>query len=141
MIKAIIISLLLFLTFFLNNEIKAQDCNGSVEERISCYTENISKLQASGKTLSSQIAQFDAQIKLTSLKIAQIEEQINLLSGRIDQLEGSLTDLTKSFNQRVVETYKMTRVEDPLLLILSSKMQAVRNCILLNLLKTSLVLD
>lgn len=120
MIKAIAIILLLSLTAFFNHEISAQECAGSVEERILCYTENISKLQASGKTLSSQIAQFDAQIKLTTLKIAQIEEQINLLSGRIDQLEGSLNDLTKSFNQRVVETYKMSRVEDPLLLILSS---------------------
>ncbi|MDP3918144.1 MAG: hypothetical protein Q8Q30_03155, partial [Candidatus Woesebacteria bacterium] len=43
-----------------------------------------------------------------------------LLSGRIDQIEGSLGSLTKAFNGRVVETYKMSRISDPLLLLISS---------------------
>ena len=60
--------------------------------------------------MKNQIAQFDAQIKLTSLKIAQTEEQINLLSGRIDQIQGSLGSLTKAFNERAVETYKMSKL-------------------------------
>ena len=118
--KVFIFTFLLPIFLIFSSQIKAQDCGGSLEEKISCYNSNILKLQSSGKTLSNQIAQFDAQIKLTSLKISQTEEQINLLSGRIDQLEGSLEDLAEAFNQRVSETYKMIRVEDPFLLILTS---------------------
>jgi len=112
-ILSIISSLFIF-------EVKAQDCQGNVNERISCYEQNILKLKDSGKTLSNQISQFDAQIKLTQLKITQTEEQIGLLSGRIDQLEGSLGSLTEAFSGRVVETYKMARVGDPFLLLISS---------------------
>lgn len=111
---------LLFLSPFFISSVSAQDCSGGVEERINCYTNNITKLKDSGKTLFNQIAQFDAQIKLTQLKIAQTEEQISLLAGRIGQIEGSLDALTKAFNKRVVETYKMARTEDPFLLIFSS---------------------
>lgn len=111
---------LLFLSSFFISSVSAEDCSGGVEERITCYTNNITKLNDSSKTLSNQILQFDAQIKLTTLKIAQTEEQINLLSGRIDQLEGSLLDLSKAFSERVVETYKMARVEDSLILIITS---------------------
>jgi len=118
--KILIFTFLQFLSSIFNFQVNAQDCNGDVNQRITCYEQNISNLQSSGKTLQNQIAQFDAQIKLTQLKIAQTEEQIGLLSGRIDQLEGSLDSLTKAFSERVVETYKMARVEDPLLLILSS---------------------
>jgi peptidoglycan hydrolase CwlO-like protein len=120
--KIFVISVLISLVslFVFNVDIAAQDCEGSVEERISCYSTNITKLQTSGKTLSSQISQFDAQIKLTSLKIQKTEEQINLLVGRIDQIDGSLTSLTKAFNERVLETYKMARVGDPLLMLISS---------------------
>ena len=118
--KILIFTFLQFLSSIFNFQVNARDCNGDVNQRITCYEQNISNLQSSGKTLQNQIAQFDAQIKLTQLKIAQTEEQIGLLSGRIDQLEGSLDSLTKAFSERVVETYKMARVEDPLLLILSS---------------------
>lgn len=118
--KILIFTFLQFLSSIFNFQVNAQDCNGDVNQRITCYEQNINNLQSSGKTLSNQIAQFDAQIKLTQLKITQTEEQIGLLSGRIDQLEGSLDSLTKAFSERVVETYKMARVEDPLLLILSS---------------------
>ena len=115
------IFLLLFLFFLIfNTSVKAEDCNGNVTERIICYENNINKLKDSGKTLISQISQFDAQIKLTSLKIAQTEEQISLLSGRIDQIEGSLDSLNQAFSERAVETYKMAKVSDPLLLIISS---------------------
>lgn len=106
--------------FFTVQPVVAEDCNGNVEERIACYTSNITKLQSSGKTLSSQIAQFDSQIKLTTLKIQKTEEQISLLAGRITQIDGSLTALTKAFSERAVETYKMARVGDPLMIIISA---------------------
>ncbi len=101
-------------------QIKAEECSGDLTQKIACYESNILKLKDSSKTLSSQISQFDAQIKLTSLKITQTEEQIGLLSGRIDQIEGSLESLTNAFSERAVETYKMARVGDPLLILISS---------------------
>jgi len=117
-ITSLLISFLGIFTFSFNAS--AQDCSGSVEDRINCYSENITKLQTSGKTLSSQISQFDAQIKLTTLKIQKTQEQINLLSGRITQIDGSLDSLTKAFNERVLETYKIVRMGDPVLMLISS---------------------
>lgn len=115
------IFLLLFLFFLIfNTSVNAQECNGDVQQRIICYENNILKLKDSGKTLVSQILQFDAQIKLTSLRIQKTEEQIGLLSGRINQIEGSLESLTEAFNERAIETYKMAKVSDPFLLIISS---------------------
>lgn len=118
--KKIIFTLLFLASLAFTYQVKADDCNGTVQEKIDCYTNNISKLQSSGKTLSSQISQFDSQIKLTTLKIAQTEEQIGLLSGRIVQIDGSLDSLTKAFSERAVETYKMARVGDPILMLISS---------------------
>jgi peptidoglycan hydrolase CwlO-like protein len=102
--------------------VKSQTCNNPDEctRLIDDYSNQIQKLQGQGNTLKNQIAQFDAQIKLTSLKIAQTEEQISLLSGRIDQIEGSLGSLNQAFSERAVETYKMARIDDPFVLLLSS---------------------
>ena len=115
-VTSVVISLLLIFSF----EVKAEDCSGDLTSRINCYESNITKLKDSGKTLSSQIAQFDAQIKLTILKITQTEEQIGLLSGRIDQIVGSVDSLTDAFSERAVETYKMARVGDMFLLLISA---------------------
>lgn len=99
----------------------AQDaCSGDVTQRISCYENNISKLKDSSKTLANQIAQFDAQIKLTSLKIQQTEDQIEMLTGRIDQLSDSLSELNQAFSQRAIETYKIARIGNPILVLLTS---------------------
>ncbi|MEK7536337.1 MAG: peptidoglycan DD-metalloendopeptidase family protein [Patescibacteria group bacterium] len=113
-----LIALFLSVARFANSQTcsNESDCNKLIDE----YTNQVLKLQGQGNTLKSQILQFDAQIKLTSLKIAQTEEQISLLSGRIDQIEGSLGSLTSAFSERAVETYKMARIKDPLLLLISS---------------------
>ena len=118
--RAFFFSLFLTLLAFFTFGVKAQECTGDLNQRISCYESNLTKLGNSSKTLSSQIYQFDAQIRLTTLKITQTEEQISLLSGRIDQLEGSLGSLTSAYSERVVETYKMGRVGDPFFLLISS---------------------
>ncbi|EKE04956.1 MAG: Peptidase, M23/M37 family [uncultured bacterium] len=101
---------------------RSQTCTNSDEctRLIDEYSNQIQKLQGQGNTLKNQIAQFDAQIKLTSLKIAQTEEQIKLLSGRIDQISGSVESLNEAFSQRAIETYKMARIDDPFILLLSS---------------------
>lgn len=111
-------SLLLGSVTFANS----QTCNNETEcnNLIGEYEGQISKLQGQANTLKNQISQFDAQIKLTTLKISKTEEKISQLSGRIDQLEGSLDSLTEAFSERVIETYKMSKVNDPLFLIISS---------------------
>ena len=92
----------------------------NLNDRINCYEVELSRPGAQSKTFSNQMAPFDAQIKLTTLKISQTEEKISLLGGRIDQLEGSLDALSAAFSSRAVETYKMARVGDPVLLIVSA---------------------
>lgn len=120
--KIFFLPILFFLiSISINFQVKAETCdNLSIDEKINCLKNETEKLGSQSKTLSSQISQFDAQIKLTTLKVAQTEEKINQLSGRIDQLEGSLEVLTKAFSERAVETYKMSKVSDPLFLLISS---------------------
>lgn len=91
-----------------------------IQQKIQEYTQKLSQLGEQKATLQNQIAQFDAQIYLTSLKISETEEKIKLLGGRIDQLEVSLSALSSAFSQRAVETYKMARVGDPVLLLVSA---------------------
>lgn len=104
------------------SKVRAVACQdiSNLGERINCYETEISRLSSQSKTLSNQIAQFDAQIRLTTLKISQTEDQIALLGGRIDRLEGSLDALTQAYSTRTVETYKMIRVGDPLLILISA---------------------
>lgn len=118
----IFLSFIYFLFSLFVSPVSAQDCDGisDVYQRISCYQQTLDKLGNQHKTLSSQISSFDAQIKLTTLKITQTEEKIALLSGRIDKLEGSLVSLTDAFSERAVETYKLARVGDPVMMIISS---------------------
>ncbi len=103
--------------FAQSNEEKLQELNRQIQE----YQSQIAKLQGQANTLSNQIAQFDAQIRLTELKISQTEEKIILLSGRIEQLKLSLNSLSSAFSSRVVETYKMTRLEDHAFILTSTK--------------------
>ncbi|MBI4153417.1 hypothetical protein HY503_00240 [Candidatus Woesebacteria bacterium] len=124
--KRIVILALLFLTLIsgliFTNKVFAQACQdiASLTERINCYENELGRLLAQSKTLANQIAQFDAQIKLTTLKISQTEEKIVLLGGRIDQLEISLDALSNAFSSRAVETYKMARVGDAFLILISA---------------------
>lgn len=85
-----------------------------------CLRNQVTKLGSQAKTLSNQIAQFDYQIRLTQLKIEEAESKIALLGGRIDQLEGSLTTLSEAFSNRASETYKMVRLGDPAVFLLTS---------------------
>lgn len=89
-------------------------------DEIAKYQGEITRLQTQANTLSNQIAQYDAQIRLTSLKISQAEEKIAILGGRIGQLEVSLTALSDAFANRAVETYKMARFGDTLLVLITA---------------------
>lgn len=91
-----------------------------LQRQISEYQAKIIQLQAQANSLNNQIAQFDAQIRLTELKIQQTLEQIDLLGGRIDEIEISLSSLTDAFSARVIQTYKMSRTAEPLVVLLGS---------------------
>lgn len=100
-----------------SNDEKLQDLNNQIQQ----YEDQLNKLSSQASTLSNQIAQYDAQIKLTTLKISQTEEKIFLLGGRIDQLETSLQALNNAFTSRVVQTYKMNRLNEPVFMVLLSR--------------------
>ncbi len=91
-----------------------------LSREIAQYEQELQRLRSQALTLSNQIAQYDAQIRLTTLKIEQTQEKIALLGGRIYQLQNSLEALTQAFTSRVVKTYKMSRVNDPFLMIITS---------------------
>jgi peptidoglycan hydrolase CwlO-like protein len=95
---------------------KLQDLNKKIQE----YQNKISELEQQSNTLANQIAQFDAQITLAQLKIDQITKQTDLLIGRIGLLENSLDSLTTAYTARLVESYKMSRVDSGVLLFLLS---------------------
>ncbi len=71
-------------------------------------------------TLQNEIAYQDIQIKLTELKIQETQEEIGSLTNQIDKLEGILSGLSKVFAERAVETYKVKRLEDPFVLLVTS---------------------
>ncbi len=91
-----------------------------IQEEIEQYEREVSRLRSQANTLSNQIAQFNAQIRLTTLKIQETQEKILLLGGRIDQLEVSLETLTEAFSSRASETYKMVRLGDSLIFLISA---------------------
>jgi len=111
--------LLLLSGLFIAHKASAKSLE-EIQKDIEQYQSEITRLGSQANTLKNQIAQFNAQISLTELKIEETEERILLLGGRIDQLEGSLETLTAAFNNRATETYKMTRLGDPALFLLTS---------------------
>lgn len=117
---AIIFFLLLASFLFTNFKVYAKTIQ-EIQDEIGRYQNELERLSGQAKTLSNQIAQFDAQIRLTTLKIDQTEEKILLLGGRIDQLETSLTSLSEAFSSRAVESYKMVRLGDPFLIVVSAQ--------------------
>lgn len=92
-----------------------------IQEEIEQYEKEIVRLSAQAGTLTKQISQFNAQIRLTGLKIEETQEKIGLLGGRIDLLEGSLRALSDAFSARANETYKMARLGDPFILLITSQ--------------------
>ncbi|OGY12173.1 MAG: hypothetical protein A3F61_02730 [Candidatus Blackburnbacteria bacterium RIFCSPHIGHO2_12_FULL_41_13b] len=71
-------------------------------------------------TLTNEIVYQDNQIKLTELKIQETESEISALTGQINRLEGELTTLSEVFAERAVETYKLKRYGDSLVVLLTS---------------------
>lgn len=118
--KLFLVLFLSILFFSFNTKPTNADPLEELNKKIEEYTNQINKLQSEASTLSNQIAEFDARINLTLTKIAQTQEQIKQLGGRIDQLELSLGSLTEAFNSRAEETYKMARVDNNPIIMISS---------------------
>lgn len=91
-----------------------------LERKIQEYTAKIDELQKTAGTLANQIQQYNTQISLTELKIDQTQEQIILLGGRIEQLSASMDELQTAYDNRVVQTYKMSRSSSSALALFSS---------------------
>jgi peptidoglycan hydrolase CwlO-like protein len=96
-----------------------------LSQQIEQYQNEIKRLSSQATTLGNQIAQYDAQIKLTELKINQIEEKIGQLSGRIDQLGTSIQSLTHAFEERAVQTYKMSRFSEAYFLLSANDLDSM----------------
>lgn len=92
----------------------------NLKKQIQEYEQEVTKLKNQANTLSNQIAQYDAQIRLTTLKISETVEKIDQLGFRIDALETSIESLTEAFASRAVKTYKMSRLQEPYLLLVSA---------------------
>jgi peptidoglycan hydrolase CwlO-like protein len=123
-ILILLFGLVVLLNFFIfpvnlyaeTQEEKLQRLQNEIEQ----YQKEIGKLQAQANTLSNQIAQYNAQINLATLKIVETEEKISLLGGRIDLIQNSVDSLTSAFNERVSTTYKMTRLGEPVAMIVTA---------------------
>lgn len=118
--KASALFLLILVVFFGYFKITKAQSIDDLEDLIDEYTKQIASLQGQANTLSNQINQFDSQIKLTEAKIAQTQEQIKLLGGRIDQLSSSLGDLSKAFESRALQTYRLSRINNVAMIFLTS---------------------
>ncbi|MCK4588717.1 hypothetical protein KAT60_02780, partial [Candidatus Woesebacteria bacterium] len=122
--KLILLLLFLPVLFFFHPKERALPVEAKtideIRDEIKQYENEISRLRSQANTLSNQIAQFNAQIRLTTLKIQETQEKILLLGGRIDQLEVSLETLTEAFSSRASETYKMVRLGDSLIFLISA---------------------
>ena len=118
-----ILSLLLFFSF-LTSSLKAQDLTQEYERKISEIKElekKLVELVGQARTLSAQIANFNTQIRLTELKIEQTESEIATLSGKIRNLERAIGSLSSVYQERAGEMYRLRRISDPLLSLLTSQ--------------------
>jgi len=115
---------LFFFVLFFSSSLASAETDQEKRDRLSReideYTQKVKELQTQAGSLSNQIAQFDAKINLTELKIEQTKEQIELLGGRIDQIQVSVEDLANAFNQRAIETYRLSRTNDTAVILFSS---------------------
>ena len=97
-----------------------EDDLNKIKDKIAETEKLIEETQKRAVTLQNEITYQDKQIELTTLKISQTEKEIESLSGQINNLEISLSGLSDVFAARVVASYKIKRLGEPLTLLLSS---------------------
>lgn len=124
--KLFLIGILSFLLFFsfLTSGLKAQDLTQEYERKTSEIKElekKLVELTGQARTLSAQIVNFNTQIRLTELKIERTESEIATLSGKIRNLETAIGSLSSAYQERAGEMYRLRRISDPLLSLLTSQ--------------------
>lgn len=99
----------------------------NIEKDIEELRRKIEETQYIGKTLKTDIQDKDNKINLTSLQITETDEKIKVLSKdirsltkKIAKLEVSLSDLTEILLNRIVASYKSSRISKVSLLVTSS---------------------
>ncbi|MBI2405594.1 peptidoglycan DD-metalloendopeptidase family protein [Candidatus Microgenomates bacterium] len=97
-----------------------EDYQRKIEE-IKQLEQKLIELSQQKNTLANQIANFNTQIQLTELRIDQTEADITSLSAKINALEISIVELSNAFEQRVVASYQLVRLGDPLVFLLTSQ--------------------
>ncbi len=123
-IFSFLIVLSLLVSLFPTTHLLAEDNSDPSDELDRLSTEinelrdKIAELDAREQSLKSQISYMDSQIQLTSLKINQTQSQIQLLeaqieslSEKIDILDVSLNEVSALFINRVVASYKTSRIK------------------------------
>lgn len=91
-----------------------------IREQIAETQALLQQTQQKKATLQNEIAYQDNQIKLTTLKVEETENEIENLTGQINQLEGVLGGLSEVFAERAVETYKLKRLGDSFVILLTA---------------------
>lgn len=97
--------------------VRSQDAIHDVEKEIDELRQKIEKTQSQQKTLNAEITAMNNRIRLTELQIAETTKkiaalgiEIEELTGKIDRLEGTLTHLSELLLNRIVTSYKYSRV-------------------------------
>lgn len=91
-----------------------------IREKIAETEKLLDETRQKKATLQNEITYQENQIRLTTLKIDETEAEITALTDQIDRLEGVLGGLSEVFAERAAETYKLARLGDPLVLLLTS---------------------
>lgn len=97
-----------------------------LDKDIKGLKQKISEAQSKGKTLNAEITSMDSKIKLKVLEVSETEEKIGALgeeienlTDKIGRLETSLTKLSEVLINRMVTSYKTSRVSFLSLLVSS----------------------
>ncbi|MEK7521531.1 MAG: hypothetical protein AAB599_01880 [Patescibacteria group bacterium] len=119
---ASLFSLFLCTTLFVGT-IHAQsteDQLNDIRKKIEETERLIADTRQRAQTLQNEIIYQNKQIELTTLKISETEKEIESLSAQINNLEVSLSRISEVFSQRVVASYKLKRLGEPLTLLLGA---------------------
>jgi len=111
--KLVVFFLIFSLFIFQKNIFFAQETESDLQKKIEEYQNKLNEIRQQKNTLASQIQYMDTQIYLTQLKMTETEEkiektqkEIETLGERIGNLDQSLTHLTKTMLEKVVQSYK-----------------------------------
>ena len=118
MFKKVLLIFILFLVFLFNVKpgVIYADSQEELQQKITQYVKKLSELGAAKNTLNNQIQYLDSQYQLTLLKITQtensisaVEKEIANLSIEIGKLEKQINDLSVTYIDQIVQSYKLQK--------------------------------